>query len=331
MYDPLRVPNAELYNRICAYAGQWRGGKIGDYDTARHLLTHPQDFTSTYGTGPGPVEKKADFLSLNLSDPPEHGALRRTVSAWLKERWEACGVDLELQTAKRLATAGPDVLADIARPLPWVVLQALLQIPEAAQAEIYGCVQNIASHHSWKESEERLLDLLVQNPMGPLVGTDGAYLVRLLLLAGWASTSAAIANLLMHLAEGECGKLEEFIEESLRFASPISQFSRQVTRTLELGNTHLQTGDRVTVLFPAVNRDPKHFHEPDEFRPGRSCPHLAFGAGPHQCLGADIARAQLRWVLQGVMKRGGLKIVHQSPTRSAFALGPGELRVAWNT
>lgn len=75
MSDPLRNADPELFSRICHYAGNFRNGKIGDYQLARQVLTHPQDFTSTYGTGPGTLEYKADFLSLNLSDPPEHGPI----------------------------------------------------------------------------------------------------------------------------------------------------------------------------------------------------------------------------------------------------------------
>ena len=85
------------------------------------------------------------------------------------------------------------------------------------------------------------------------------------------------------------------IEEALRLASPVSYFMRHATRDVELRNTRVRAGDPLVVWFGAANRDDEVFDQPDRFelrrKPNR---HLAFGMGPHYCVGHTLARVTLR-------------------------------------
>ena len=94
------------------------------------------------------------------------------------------------------------------------------------------------------------------------------------------------------------------IEESMRLEPPIQYFSRTVTQDTEIGGVPLAAGAKVLLSWASANRDPEAFSCPDEFvydRPNNR--HLAFGAGPHRCLGAHLARLELRVVLEEMLRR----------------------------
>lgn len=83
-------------------------------------------------------------------------------------------------------------------------------------------------------------------------------------------------------------------EESLRWISPIGMYPRQVARDTELAGVKLEEGDRLGVVVASANRDERHWQNPDRFDIGRGkSKHLAFGLGPHYCLGTWVARQQL--------------------------------------
>nr|BFE34308.1 methyl-branched lipid omega-hydroxylase Cyp124 [Actinomadura rugatobispora] len=92
------------------------------------------------------------------------------------------------------------------------------------------------------------------------------------------------------------GRIGGAIEEIVRYASPIIQFRRTLTRDHELGGHPFRAGDKVVLFYPAANRDPEVFADPDSFDITRSPnPHVGFGGpGPHLCLGANLARMELR-------------------------------------
>ncbi|MFI6520133.1 cytochrome P450 [Spirillospora sp. NPDC050679] len=95
------------------------------------------------------------------------------------------------------------------------------------------------------------------------------------------------------------------IEELVRYVSPIVQFRRTLTRDFELGGRELRAGDKVVLFYPAANRDPEAFPDPDAFDITRSPnPHVAFGGpGPHLCLGANLARMELKIMFRELFTR----------------------------
>lgn len=92
------------------------------------------------------------------------------------------------------------------------------------------------------------------------------------------------------------GRINCAIEEFVRWATPVMTFSRHATRDYELNGQHIAEGDKVVIVYSSGNRDPEVFDHPDRFDLSRSPnPHIAFsGGGVHYCLGAQLAKAQLR-------------------------------------
>jgi cytochrome P450 len=94
-------------------------------------------------------------------------------------------------------------------------------------------------------------------------------------------------------------------EELLRWATPVTCHLRTATRDHELGGQHIERGDRVAMFFPAANRDPRSFDEPDRFDLRRDPnPHVAFGGGgAHYCLGAALARREISVMFRELLAR----------------------------
>jgi len=94
------------------------------------------------------------------------------------------------------------------------------------------------------------------------------------------------------------------VDEIVRFVSPVISFTRTVTADHELHGQHLKEGDKVLILYQSANRDETVFDGPDEFRIDRDPnPHLGFGIGPHFCLGANLARLEVKIVFEELFTR----------------------------
>ncbi|GAA5125863.1 cytochrome P450 [Haloechinothrix salitolerans] len=92
------------------------------------------------------------------------------------------------------------------------------------------------------------------------------------------------------------------VEEMLRWWTPVMHFRRTATEDVDLGGVRIAAGQKVVVWFSSANRDERVFADPDRFdvdrKPGE---HLAFGHGPHFCLGAHLARVQMRAMFDAVL------------------------------
>jgi cytochrome P450 len=137
--------------------------------------------------------------------------------------------------------------------------------------------------------------------------------LSLLLVAGSETTRNAIAGGLLALIEspeqlevlrGEPSAMPGAVEEILRWTSPTTYNRRTATRDVELGGQKIRAGDKVTHWYPSANRDEAVFARPFRFDVRRSPnPHLAFGHGAHHCLGASLARTEIRVVFEELLPR----------------------------
>jgi cytochrome P450 family 142 subfamily A polypeptide 1 len=84
--------------------------------------------------------------------------------------------------------------------------------------------------------------------------------------------------------------------------SPVHSFTRTVTQDTEVRGVPMKEGDDVLILYPSANRDADIYDDPDGFRVDRNPKHLAFGIGPHFCLGASLARMEMRVVFSTVLR-----------------------------
>jgi cytochrome P450 len=122
------------------------------------------------------------------------------------------------------------------------------------------------------------------------------------------------------------------VEEMLRWWTPVMVFRRTATEDVEIAGVRIAAGHKVVVSFAAANRDETVFADPDRFDPGRARnPHLSFGHGPHFCLGAHLARVQMRALFGALLARtGGITAVGEPALlRSNFQRGVKRLPVRW--
>lgn len=132
------------------------------------------------------------------------------------------------------------------------------------------------------------------------------------------------------LIRADPGLLPQAIKEMVRHASPVIHMRRTAMRDTELGGQKIAKGDKVVVWYPAGNRDPKMFPDPDRFditRPIRQ--HLAFGSGTHVCVGSRLAEMQLRVAFACLARRVRRIEVTAEPrrVRSNFINGFKQLEV----
>jgi cytochrome P450 family 142 subfamily A polypeptide 1 len=166
-------------------------------------------------------------------------------------------------------------------------------------------------------------------------------LMVLLLIAGNETTRNAISGGMSLLIEnpGERQKLVDdpalipgAVEEMIRMVSPVQSFARTATQDTELRGEKIRKGDTVLMLYPAANRDPAEFEDPDAFRIDRDPRHLGFGLGNHFCLGANLARMEMRVAFEELLRRlpdmeyaRGGPVIRPSPLVHSFV----EMRVRY--
>jgi len=122
------------------------------------------------------------------------------------------------------------------------------------------------------------------------------------------------------------------VNELLRWWTPVMTFRRTATSGCELGGQRIDAGDKVVVSFTSANRDEAVFTQADRLDIRRRVnPHLVFGHGPHFCLGAHLARAQMAALLHEVLARTSRLSYAGQPSflRSNFQRGVKQLPVAW--
>lgn len=94
------------------------------------------------------------------------------------------------------------------------------------------------------------------------------------------------------------------VDESLRWTSPVRHFMRTATADTEVGEVPIKQGDRMMLLYASANRDEAVFENPESFditrKPNR---HIAFGFGPHMCIGQHISKMEMRILMAELLPR----------------------------
>jgi cytochrome P450 family 142 subfamily A polypeptide 1 len=170
-----------------------------------------------------------------------------------------------------------------------------------------------------------------------LANDELVMMLVILLVAGNETTRNAISGGMQLLIEhpDERRKLLEdpslvasAVEEMVRLVSPVHSFSRTATRDTELRGRTIRAGEQVLLLYPSANRDAEVYDAPDAFRVDRNPQHLGFGVGSHFCLGANLARMEMRVAFEHILRRlpdmeyaaGGPVVVPSALVRSCVEM-----------
>jgi cytochrome P450 len=189
------------------------------------------------------------------------------------------------------------------------------KIRYGVRAEIFGFLGNLLDQRR-REPKGDILTAIVTTalPSGRLMSDQEALSMTFLLyMAGLDTVASALAYIFRYLAErpevrrqliNEDVTARDVAEELLRTHSVINT-GRVVMKDVEFAGCPMQEGDRVVLSTAAANRDPAEFGDDAADihigrRPNR---HIAFGAGPHRCLGSHLARAELEIVIEEWHKR----------------------------
>jgi methyl-branched lipid omega-hydroxylase len=193
--------------------------------------------------------------------------------------------------------------------------EAITQLLTAGK-DLADLVTEIAADRAEHPRDDVITSLISANIDGEqLTAAELGSFFILLVVAGNETTRTAIShalNLLTHhpdqrellLADLD-GRLPGAVEEIVRYASPVIWMRRTVTRDCTLNGHDYSEGDKAVLFYWAANRDPSVFTDPSSFDIMRSPnPHVGFGAaGPHFCLGAHLARREIRVMLRELLTR----------------------------
>ncbi|HEX4226528.1 MAG TPA: cytochrome P450 [Pseudonocardiaceae bacterium] len=307
-------------------------------------------------------------------DGAEHARLRRKlIGEFTVRRIEALRPRVE-QAVRELLDAmadGPkpvDLVAALALPLPSLIISELLGVPDTDHAffqrhsraaldtetspeltqhalgELVGYLRDLVAAKQAHPGDDLLSRLLATSDLTPReisgVGT-------LLLVAGHETTANQIAlgvlTLLRHpgqadelRATDDPAAIRTAVEELLRLASLTQAGARRVAvADVRIGEVLISAGEGVIIATNAANRDPAAFDHPDDYDPHRAVNrHVAFGFGPHQCLGQPMARLELQVVHPALLRRFPTMTLAVDPADLSYRdtmpmYGVNELPVTW--
>jgi cholest-4-en-3-one 26-monooxygenase len=291
---------------------------------------------------PGLVSGDAPHMMIEM-DPPQHTRYRRLVNKGFTPRMVGRLEDHVREISAGLiggAAAGDtcDFVTDVASQLPMQVISELLGVPAddrqrvadwsnaviafdddqpamAPMSSMYGYAEELAQAKREAPGDDLMTALLDAELDGEQLTPAEINLFFLLLaVAGNETTRTAIAHGMLAF----CDRPEQWrqlradrslvptaVEEILRWSTPIIHFRRTATEATEIGGQAISPGERVVVWYCSANFDEDVFDDPMRFDVGREPnDHVAFGGGgPHFCLGANLARLEIRVMFEELLDR----------------------------
>ncbi|MBU2665356.1 cytochrome P450 [Actinoplanes bogorensis] len=298
------------------------------------------------------------------NEPPVHTRLRSLVAkAFGRGHVDRLRPAVGAEAQRLVAETGKtfDLLTEVAEPLAVTVIAELLGVPvedrsklrpwSAAIVRMYEVERSAETEtralEACREFADYLRDLArrrTEEPrddlishlvaVGDLTPDELVASAILLLNAGHEASVNALGGgmvaLLRHPGQLVRAKADKATaaEEMIRYDSPLQMFVRTAAHDVVIAGRKIEAGARIAALLGAANRDPEVFAEPDTFDAGRDPnPHLGFGAGLHFCLGAPLARIELRAALNALLPLN-LELAAEPVNRPTFVLrGYEEVRI----
>jgi cytochrome P450 family 142 subfamily A polypeptide 1 len=266
-----------------------------------------------------------------------------------------------------------DVVRDLAAPLPMAVIGDMLGTPPEkrevlqhwsdvmiggadgpehatpavldAYAGFVTLMNAIIDERKRNPSDDLISKLVQAHPDDDVLSHDEIIGESLLLLIGGNETtrnviSGGLEALMRHPDErrklvDDPTKVPGAVEECLRWVTPVINMARTATSHVEIKGKTIPPGDQVLLMYASANRDERVFDEPDRFDVERTPnPHVAFGHSAHFCLGASLARLEIKVMLEEVIDRlPGIRLADPDApvqrTRSSFIRGIMSLPVVF--
>ncbi len=235
-----------------------------------------------------------------------------------------------------------EIVGDLAAPLPAMMIGLLLGFPNEMWPKLqqwsqetialgggprYHDEQGIASAMEFAGAVSELYEAKKLNPTDDVVSLYGSLdevggcpfgigeviSDSLLLLDGGAETTrTVIARTILNLVNNpdqmqalvDGADLDIAVEEFIRYVTPIHNMCRAATIDYQIGGESIKAGEQVLLMYSSANRDEAHFERPESFDVRRTPNnHIAFGFGTHFCLGASLARLEIKTFFEEFLRR----------------------------
>ncbi|OXM58643.1 cytochrome P450 [Amycolatopsis thailandensis] len=315
------------------FAESFGGWVVTRYSEVDRVLTDHAVFSSDelrHSTGGIPHGSNPLLRGLLAMDPPRHHALRRIVSQVFTPRAvSSLEPSITSKVHSLLDSAGEsfDLIAEVAYPLSVHTIAGLLGVQPSRWPDFVRWTEAITSffgtftadearrtayHRAceemgdyFREEFERPSGIIATLMASGLAEDELLDFCALLLINGHETAKTLLVNAVLCLAaRPKPADLRLAVEEVSRYLPPTGGTDRFVTRPTTLGGQELRPGQRVVAMITAANRDPEVFADPHTFDPDRTPnPHLSFGHGVHFCLGAHLARMEVRIALAALFDR----------------------------
>jgi cytochrome P450 len=347
--------------------GAWM---LTHYEDAYFVLRHPEIFT-TAGATPFPRDPANYFYFIPLEiDPPDHRKYRAILDPMFSPKAIANMETNIRRQANQLIDQFIDkgrceFTKDFGRPLPVFVFLDLMGLPQGmldtfvgwavgllhaqdraiaarVMQETTAYLQSVVTEKA-KNPDDGVISAIVHAQPGgtPLTGPEIFGFVFFLFIAGLDTVFATLNNVFLWLAKNPQRRQEIIdnpdningvVEELLRVFS-VTFSGRTLTQDFEMQGVKMRKGDKITNILPAANYDPAVFDNPKEvnFRRARK-PNLAFAGGVHSCMGAHLARMELKVCITEFLARIPHFEVEEGATIEYWpggVVGPKTLPLRW--
>ena len=315
---------------------------VSRYEDVQTVLRSPERFSSAFGVVPSgyapdnptiittdPPDHTAIRKSVSRAFTPKRMAelepvVRRLARALVAELPDTGEFDafaqfsdlLPYQVMAELLGLEPETYGVLKRCGDVIVYSSGVDASdmEAAGRELTAFLAESCTRRRQDPRDDLMSVLLSATPDDAALDEDAVVAMCFLLtLAGTETTTSGMGNALMTLDEfpdararivADRSLLSTAVDEMIRWDSPVQGLSRVTVQPIELHGTVIPEGARVHMLFAAANRDETVFADPDRFDIERAPnPHLGFGFGIHHCLGASLARTEIRVGLDEFLTR----------------------------
>ncbi|MBM7785709.1 cytochrome P450 [Tenggerimyces flavus] len=346
------------------------GWLVTRYDDVRHVLSDVENFSNRWE----PSETGGDGSGFLLGyDPPDHTSLRKLLTGEFTvrrlRRLEPRINAIIAEHLDKMEQTGPpaDLVEAFALPIPSLVICELLGVPYAdradfqrrsnirldlslpldyrmeVEAEGLEYMANLVAEQR-RDPGEDMIGMLIREHGDAITDRELSGLADLLLLAGHETTSNMLGLGTLLLLQNpeqlafarDPRNIDQAVEEMLRYLSIVRTVIPRLARTdVELGGQQISAGDVVVCSVPAANRDPVLDPRADEFDVSRKiAAHLAFGHGLHHCLGAPLARMEMRLAFPALFERFptlrlGIPVENVKYRAFSFVFGVAELPLEW--